>query len=194
MQKNSKKFVEANITIYKADEHKDSVEKFNINNEKIGDVLFFKEHVGEFGDDGTEALINFRLFVKEELFNYIYANIVSRNKISNISLDVDEDDDDDNSNNENERQSKQEAGTIICQYMSENPLHRNKIGITGGELRIYEKREYSPLTFQYIEECLGDIIPNKDDVHTIIQHIKTKRTVRTSQDIQLREEKPSKPV
>ena len=92
------------------------------------------------------------------------------------------------------RQSKQEAGTIICQYMSENPLHRNKIGITGGELRIYEKREYSPLTFQYIEECLGDIIPNKDDVHTIIQHIKTKRTVRTSQDIQLREEKPSKPV
>ena len=88
MQKNSKKFVEANITIYNADEHKESVEKFNINNEKIGDVLFFKEHVGEFGDDGTEALINFRLFIKAELFNYIYENIASRNKISNISLDV----------------------------------------------------------------------------------------------------------
>ena len=88
MQKNSKKFVEANISIYNADEHKDSVEKFNIKNEKIGDVLIHKEHVGEFSGDGTEAMINFRLFVKAELFNYIYENITSKNKIANISLDV----------------------------------------------------------------------------------------------------------
>ena len=92
------------------------------------------------------------------------------------------------------RQSKQEAGTIICQYMSENPLHKNKIGITGGELRIYEKRDYSPLTFQYIEDCLGDIIPDEEDVHTIMNHIKSKRAVKNSQDIQLREDKPTKTV
>lgn len=88
------------------------------------------------------------------------------------------------------REKKQQSGETICEYMTKHPNYKNKISITGGELRIYEKRDYSPLTFQYVEECLGDLITDENHVNTIMQHIKSKRTITTSSDIQLRLQKP----
>jgi hypothetical protein len=84
------------------------------------------------------------------------------------------------------REKKHQSAETICQFMTENPIYKNKIVITGGELRVYDKKEYSPLTFQYIEECLGDLISDKEHVETILQHIKSKRTVKTSLDISIR--------
>lgn len=78
----------------------------------------------------------------------------------------------------------------ICIYMSENNIKNNKISISDGELKIYEKKEYSQLTFGYIEKCLAEIIPEKTNVEYIINYLKEKREITVSNDIRRNIEKP----
>ena len=81
------------------------------------------------------------------------------------------------------RQLKNTCGEGICTYLSDNPNLNNVIGITDGELRLYQKRDYSPVTFGYIEKCLGEIIPNKTQVDYIIKYLKEHREITTNDDI-----------
>jgi hypothetical protein len=81
------------------------------------------------------------------------------------------------------KEMKQQLGKEICEYMTKNQLQDKKIGITDGNLRIYEKKEYSPLTFGYLEKTLLEIIPDKGKVDYIIQYIKEKREIKISTDI-----------
>jgi hypothetical protein len=84
------------------------------------------------------------------------------------------------------REMKQGASERICGYMKENDV-KNKIKIKDGELnaeiRLYEKKEYSPLTFTYIESCLKKIIHDEEHVEYVIQFLKENREVTSSQDI-----------
>jgi hypothetical protein len=83
----------------------------------------------------------------------------------------------------NFRNMKTELNHEICQYMKSKNLLQNKIEINGGELAIYEKKEYSSLTFGYIEKCLAEIISDKSQVDYIIHYLKEKRTVEMVLDI-----------
>jgi hypothetical protein len=67
--------------------------------------------------------------------------------------------------------------------MNENNLTNNKIGISDGQLKIYDKKDYSPLTFAYIEKCLAEIIPEKKSVDYIMNYLKEHREIKTTQDI-----------
>jgi hypothetical protein len=80
------------------------------------------------------------------------------------------------------REMKGQSSEFICNYMKENNV-QPKILITDGELRLYEKKDYSPITFGYIEKCLAEIIPDKSQVDFIIDHLKEKREVTVHQDI-----------
>lgn len=57
------------------------------------------------------------------------------------------------------------------------------IKISDGELRLYEKHEYKPLSYGYIQECLENIIKNEDHIEYIMQYLKENREVKTSMDI-----------
>ena len=81
------------------------------------------------------------------------------------------------------RQMKHTCSEGICNYLSDNPTLNNTIGITGGELKVYQKKEYSPITFSYIEKCLGEIIPNKEQVDYIIKYLKEHREITITDDI-----------
>jgi uncharacterized membrane protein YgaE (UPF0421/DUF939 family) len=81
------------------------------------------------------------------------------------------------------RNDKYELTSSICEYMDENSLLEKKIEISNGNLKVYEKKEYTPLTFQYIEQCLNDIIKNENQVNMIIQYLKQNREIKTSYDI-----------
>jgi DNA primase catalytic subunit len=59
----------------------------------------------------------------------------------------------------------------------------NTIKITDGELRFYEKKDYSPLTFGYIEKSLGKIISDKVQLDYVIKYLKENREITTSIDI-----------
>ena len=47
------------------------------------------------------------------------------------------------------RELKSTVTTEICDYMKRNNITSN-IGISNGELRMYDKKEYKPLTFTYV--------------------------------------------
>ena len=69
----------------------------------------------------------------------------------------------------------------ICKYMEDKS--QTKIGITDGELRVYEKKDYSPLTFGYIETKLSEIIHDREKVEYIIKYLRENREIKLSKDI-----------
>ena len=80
------------------------------------------------------------------------------------------------------REIKHELTNQICQYTNNNKI-KNKITISDGELRITEKKEYSPLTFTYIQECLQKIITDNEHVEFIIKYLKENREITITSDI-----------
>ena len=81
------------------------------------------------------------------------------------------------------RESKSELSKSICAYVQTNTPQTRTIGLSDGELKFVEKREYAPLTFAYIEECLDELISEKDQVDFIIQYLRDHREVRVSTEI-----------
>ena len=71
----------------------------------------------------------------------------------------------------------------IITYMEEQKSTHTKIEISDGELKLYEKKEYSPLTFAYIQSCLANIINDESHVEFIIQYLKDHREIKTQTDI-----------
>jgi Family of unknown function (DUF5760) len=84
------------------------------------------------------------------------------------------------------RERKQELTERICNFIKNNNIN-NKIKIKEGDknaiLSIYEKREYSSLTYTFIEECLKKIIKNEDEVEYIIEFLKSNREITNTYDI-----------
>jgi hypothetical protein len=81
------------------------------------------------------------------------------------------------------RESKNATAESICKYMQTHGLSQNIIKITDGELKLCEKKEYSPLTFGYVEECLAKIIPEKESVEFIMDYLKQNREIKITREI-----------
>ena len=80
------------------------------------------------------------------------------------------------------RNRKSEINSKICHFAKDKNYHQ-KISISDGQLRFYEKKEYSPLTYGYVEKCLGELISDKKQVEYIIQYLKENRDIQVSWDI-----------
>jgi len=81
------------------------------------------------------------------------------------------------------RDMKHNLGQSICNYMTEHNIAQNEIEITDGKLKVVEKKEYSPLTFSYIEQSLAKIIPEKSHVDYIIKYLKENREIKETMDL-----------
>ena len=81
------------------------------------------------------------------------------------------------------REMKMNLTHQICNFYEENNMKNKKIGISDGELQIFEKKEYSPLTFGYIEKVLKEVIKNEEHVDHIIELLKKNREIKTNSDI-----------
>ncbi len=80
------------------------------------------------------------------------------------------------------RDMKNHLTKNITTYMNSNNLNNN-IEISDGELRFYEKKEYSALTYSYIQKCLKDIIADDNQVDYIIKYLKDNREQTMTTDI-----------
>lgn len=87
-----------------------------------------------------------------------------------------------NEKTKNIREMKTKLTRDIHSYMKTNNITTN-IGISDGELRVFDRKDYQPLTFSYIEKCLSEIINDKSHVEFIIKYLKGKREVSTTPDI-----------
>lgn len=81
------------------------------------------------------------------------------------------------------RSMKNELSEKICTYITDNNLPDNKVKLSDGEIRVYDKKEYSPLSYSYIEKTLNNIITNKEQVEFIINYLKENREITSSPDI-----------
>jgi chaperonin cofactor prefoldin len=81
------------------------------------------------------------------------------------------------------RDSKNELTEKICKYIEENNLKDTRIEISDGVVKLFEKKEYPPLTYTYLEESLNKIITNKQQVEYIIKYLKENREIKRSLDL-----------
>jgi hypothetical protein len=81
------------------------------------------------------------------------------------------------------RESKSQLTSKICNFIDTQNLRDTKLEISDGNLKVYDRKEYSPITFSYIETSLDKIIPNKEHVTYIIKYLKENREITTVSDI-----------
>ena len=81
------------------------------------------------------------------------------------------------------RDEKNELGTTICNYLEKSGNAHRKIMIHDGNLKVYEKKDYSPLTFSFLEQHLGKIMTDPQQVDFVIQYLKEQRDVKISSDL-----------
>ena len=62
----------------------------------------------------------------------------------------------------------------LVSYAKQNKTEKLKFVLTN---------TFQPLTFTYINKCLGEIIKNEDQVKQIINYIKRKREIKVIEDI-----------
>ena len=80
------------------------------------------------------------------------------------------------------RDAKNALTGKICEYMDKT-RDTKQIELSDGNLKIYERKDYSPLTYSYVEESLRKIIPNEEHVNYIIKYLKDNREITAVQDI-----------
>ena len=71
----------------------------------------------------------------------------------------------------------------ICETLREKGLENCILEIPDGELKLQEKKEYSSLSFGYIEECLHELIPEEEQVFFVIDYLKQHREIKNVVDI-----------
>ena len=81
------------------------------------------------------------------------------------------------------REMRNRIESDIVRHLEENNMTHRKISVNDCELKIVEKKEYGTLTYSYIEECLGKLIPDKSQVDYVIQYIKDNRPVKTVKEL-----------
>ena len=67
---------------------------------------------------------------------------------------------------------------VIVKHMEDQNLVDHTLEISDGTLRYYEKKEYSSMSFTYIEKCLQEMISEPDQVKYVIQYLKDQREVK----------------
>ena len=81
------------------------------------------------------------------------------------------------------RERRNDIAYSIHSYVSTNDLRNATINISDGRLKFVQTQTPQSLTFKFLEECLNEIIPNKDTVTQILSHVKSRRSIKTGADI-----------
>jgi len=74
------------------------------------------------------------------------------------------------------------CGEILHIATEQNHLHA-QINISDGKLRFIETKQTAPITLNFLKTCLSEIIPNEEKVDQIMEHIKSRREVKTISEI-----------
>lgn len=81
------------------------------------------------------------------------------------------------------REKKNNLEKKATQMVNDNKLLNSYIKINNSNLKIVNTKITSPLTFKYLENSLGKIIQNNDQVQRILTFIKNNRETKIIQEI-----------
>jgi len=81
------------------------------------------------------------------------------------------------------REEKQQVNDEIISYVDEKGISNSSVRISDGRLRFGTTRVHTPLSFKYLEGTLAEVIKNKDHLDKIVNHLKTRREIKTIHEI-----------
>lgn len=81
------------------------------------------------------------------------------------------------------REEKSVLNQDICTYLETHQMKHRKINIHDGNLKMHEKKEYSPLSFKFLEEHLGKIVNDPNQLQAIMDYLKENRDVKVSHEL-----------
>jgi hypothetical protein len=81
------------------------------------------------------------------------------------------------------REWKKKLTENVMVQMEEKGISHKILSIPDGELSVQEKREYSSLSYGFIEECLTEIIPEKETVEYIMDYMREHREIKIVKEI-----------
>lgn len=81
------------------------------------------------------------------------------------------------------REEKHSLSAGICDQLKKTGNQHRTISIHDSDLKIYEKKDYSPLTFSFLEEHLGKIMNDPSQVDFVIRYLKDKREIKITNDL-----------
>jgi len=81
------------------------------------------------------------------------------------------------------REKRNYVSNDICNYIKNNNLDNATIKISDGKLKFVNTKQNPPLTYKFINECLGKCIPDVNQVELIMNFIKEQREPKYSEDI-----------
>jgi len=81
------------------------------------------------------------------------------------------------------RSKKNELSDKIMEIATEENHLQSQINISDGKLRFTETKQTAPITLSFLKTCLGEIIHNEEKVDQIMDHIKSRREVKTVSEI-----------
>lgn len=81
------------------------------------------------------------------------------------------------------REQRNKLNENIINYANSNDIFNSQIQISDGKLKFTNTKVSSPLTFKYLEKCLGEVIRNENQVKQIMEYVKSKREIKTVAEI-----------
>lgn len=81
------------------------------------------------------------------------------------------------------KEERSELDEAICSYLAKHNMQEKKIEIHDGEIRCAEKKDYTPLSYSYLEKVLLTIVNESSTVERILQCIKDQRQVKTRTEL-----------
>lgn len=81
------------------------------------------------------------------------------------------------------REWKKKLTEKIVEDMNKKGIENKVISISDSELSLQEKKEYSSLSFGFIEDCLHEIITDDEKVGYIIDYLREHREIKTVKEI-----------
>jgi len=81
------------------------------------------------------------------------------------------------------REWKKKLTDKIVESMQEKGIEHKILSIPDGELSLQEKKEYTCLSFGFLEECLHDMIQDEEKIEEIMDFVREKREIKITKEI-----------
>ena len=81
------------------------------------------------------------------------------------------------------REKRHGLNNYIIEQVSKNNNLKNQITLPDGKIKFAQTNLAAPLTFKYVEKCLGEVIRNENQVKQIIDYIRSKREIKSVYEI-----------
>ena len=81
------------------------------------------------------------------------------------------------------REKRTQVQTRIIDYMRDNDLEHRTLKTGKTQLSIISRKQYSAISFSYLDKMLRNIIPDTSQIPSILQYLKENREVKVVSEI-----------